>query len=256
MTCIKKNEAVTQPAKIPFARLGVILFLGAAACSPAPVATGIDDPNEAANRRMHEFNLGFDKAFFGPASNAYGTAIPEPVRDRVHDFAANTSLPSLIVNDLLQGAIEDAAHNSVRFLFNITIGLGGLFDPASGIGLEERSTDFGETLHVWGIPEGKYVVLPFFGPSNQRDATGTLVDFFTNPLSYHLPTPEGYYPSAAGIVARFGDRYTYGATVDDLLYESEDGYSTTRLFYLDNRRFNLSGESLDELYDIYEEAYE
>ena len=239
-----------------FALIGAGI-LALSACTPAPSATGISDPQEAANRRMHDLNTRFDQAFFGPASNAYGTGVPQPVRDRVSDFAANTSLPSLIVNDLLQGKIEDAAHNTVRFLFNATIGLAGLFDPASGIGLEERSTDFGETLHVWGVAEGDYVVMPFFGPSNERDAVGTVVDFFTNPLSYKLPTPESYFPTSAGVIARFGDRYTYATTVDDILYNSEDGYSTARLFYLDNRRYTLGGEDVaDELYDIYEEAYE
>ncbi|HGG06747.1 MAG TPA: VacJ family lipoprotein [Aliiroseovarius sp.] len=227
------------------------------ACTPAPRATGISDPYEQANRRIHQGNLVFDRVFFGPVSEAYGEGLPEPVRNRIEDFAANTSLPSLVVNDLLQGKIEDAAHNSVRFLFNATIGLLGLFDPASGIGLEERSTDFGETLHVWGVPEGDYVVMPFFGPSNERDAVGIVVDFFTNPLSYALKTPESYLPTGAGIVARFGERYTYASTVEDILYTSEDGYVTARLFYLDNRRYILSGdEATDELYDIYEEAYD
>ena len=231
--------------------------LALSACTPAPTASGIMDPEEAANRRMHDLNTKFDQVFFGPASNAYGEGVPAPVRARVSDFAANTSLPSLIVNGLLQGKIEDAAHNTVRLLFNTTIGLAGLFDPATGVGIEERSTDFGETLHVWGVAEGDYVVMPFFGPSTERDAVGTVVDFFTNPLSYHLQSPESYVPTSAGIVARFGDRYTYGSTVDDILYNSEDGYATARLFYLDNRRYTLSGdEATDDLYDIYEEAYD
>ncbi len=95
----------------------------------------------------------------------------------------------MIVNNLLQGRLENAAHNSVRLLFNSTIGLGGLFDIATDIGLEERSTDFGATLHVWGAEEGAYVVLPLLGPSTERDALGTIVDFFTNPLTYALNPP-------------------------------------------------------------------
>lgn len=247
---------MTQSARKHTTRIAILFFLAVSACSPGPRATGIHDPNEVTNRRIHEFNLRFDKAFFGPAANTYGTSIPEPVRNRIQDFAGNTALPSVIVNGLLQGDIENAGHNIVRLLFNVTLGLGGLFDPASDIGLEERSTDFGETLHVWGAEEGPYVVLPLFGPSTERDAIGTVVDFFTNPLSYTLVAPQSYFPSGARFVARFGDRYDYGSTVDELLYDSVDGYMTTRLFYLDHRRFNLSGEDLDELYDIYEEAYE
>lgn len=245
----------------PFANITPLLLLLslllAASCSPAPRAEGITDPHEAANRRMHEINVGFDRAFFGPAAQAYGEGVPDLIRDRVQDFSDNTSLPSIIVNGLLQGEIEDAAHNAVRFLFNTTIGLAGLFDPASGIGLGERSTDFGETLHVWGVPEGDYVVMPFFGPSNDRDAVGIVVDFFTNPLSHVLVATESSVVTASGIVARFGDRYTFGDTIDQILHESEDGYATARLLFLENRRFNLSeGDISDELFDIYEEAYE
>ncbi len=226
------------------------------ACSQVPQPEGINDPHEALNRRVHAFNKAFDQSFFRPASEAYGSGVPRPVRARIQDFAANTSLPSLIVNDMLQGRIEDAAHNTVRLLFNTTIGLGGLFDVATGIGLEERTTDFGETLHVWGAEEGPYVVMPFFGPSTERDALGTVVDFFTNPLSYALQPPQSYVPTAASIVARFGDRYTYSSTIDDLMYNSEDPYATMRLYYLDSRRYELSGgESGDDLYDLYDEAY-
>ena len=237
------------------AALGVAL--GVVACTPAPRAAGISDPHEALNRKVHDFNVKFDQQFFGPASEAYGEGVPGPVRARVRDFAANTTLPSVIVNDLLQGRIEDAGHNAVRFLFNTTIGLAGLFDVATGIGLEERPTDFGETLHVWGAEEGNYVVLPVFGPSTERDAVGIAVDFFTNPLSYVLEPPEKHLPTAANLLNRFDGRYEYAATVEDILYNSQDSYVTARMFYLDNRRFQLSGDETNrEIYDIYDEAYE
>ncbi|MCP5036892.1 MAG: VacJ family lipoprotein [Rhodobacteraceae bacterium] len=248
---------VKRSNQSPALHLAMLVLLAVAACSPAPQATGISDPNEAANRRMHAFNLRLDQALFSAASDEDETKSPSLLLTRVTDFASNTALPSLIVNDLLQGNIEDAAHNSVRLLFNTTIGLAGLFDPATGVGLEQRSTDFGETLHVWGVAEGDYVVLPFYGPSTQRDAVGIAVDFFTNPLSYTLPNPESYLPAVAKVVAPLGGRVAYASTVNDILYGSEDGYLTARLFYLDNRRYNLSGgESSDELYDIYEEAYD
>jgi len=221
------------------------------------MAQGISDPHEVANRRTQQANAKFDQVFFGPVSNAYGSGLPESLRNRVSDFSANTGLPSLIVNDLLQGKIEDAAHNTVRLLFNATIGLAGLFDPATDIGLEERSTDFGETLHVWGFSEGDYVVLPFFGPSNERDMFGVLVDFFTNPLSYTLPRPQSFIPTGANLISRFGDRYTYADTFDMVLYEGEDPYATARLYYLDSRRYDLGEDATnEELYDIYEEAYD
>jgi len=248
---------MTRPYRRSFPGIAMIALLAVTACTPAPTARGISDPHEVANRRTHQANLNFDKAVFGPVSSAYGTTIPEPVRDRVSDFSANTSLPGIVVNQFLQGKIENAVHNTVRFLFNTTLGLGGLFDIANDIGLEERDTDFGETLHVWGFAEGDYVVLPFFGPSTERDAFGTAVDFFINPLSYVLDAPESYVPTGAKIMTRFGDRYTYGDTFDALLYESADGYLTAQLYYLDNRRYDL-GEGVpdEDLYDLYEESYE
>ena len=248
------------------------MLLALGACASAPVPQGINDPYEAANRQMHDFNTRLDAALFGGGGDGQTdsqtdsqtdvqatTPAPAktPLRDRIGDFAANTALPSIIVNDLLQGRIEDAAHNSVRLLFNTTIGLGGLFDVATGIGLEERSTDFGATLHAWGAEEGAYVVLPFIGPSTERDALGIAVDFFTNPLTWVLAPPARYWPPLANPVKWATSRLEYGATVDDLLNNSEDSYATLRLFYLDSRRYELSGgESGDDLYDIYEEAYE
>ncbi len=252
-----KNYEVMKIPRL-FRIVPVLLALALlSACAQPPQPVGINDPHEQFNRGVHEFNKAFDSAVFGPAANAYGDGVPEPVRARVQDFASNTSLPSLIVNQILQGRLDDAGHNFARLLLNTTLGIGGLFDLATDVGLEERSTDFGETLHVWGVKEGNYVVMPFFGPSTSRDAVGTVVDFFTNPLSYALPAPERYVPTAASIVSRFGDRYTYASTIDDLMYNSEDPYTTMRLFYLDARRYELSGgESGDDLYDIYEEAYE
>ncbi len=261
-----KNSAVpTIPPTIPptlSARLRVLLALPVlavvSACAPAPVAEGISDPNEAANRRIFAFNTRVDqKLFAGAARREDASPRPAPLRRRVRDFAANTALPSVIVNGLLQGRAEDAVHNTVRLLFNTTIGLGGLFDIATGIGLEERSTDFGETLHVWGVAEGDYVMLPLIGPSTERDALGIAVDFFTNPLTYALAPPARYWPPLAGPVTWASDRLSYGSSIEDLLSNSEDPYATVRLFYLDSRRYDLSGgESGDDLYDIYEEAYE
>ncbi len=242
----------------PFRRLLPIVALAAlAACAKAPAPSGQADPHEVANRRTHEANLRFDRAFFAPTSNAYGTILPQPVRQGVSQFSSNISLPGTMVNQLLQGEVEDAVHNAVRFLFNTTLGVAGIFDIATDIGLEERDTDFGETLHVWGFAEGDYVVLPFFGPSTERDAFGTAVDFFINPLSYVIPKPEGYLSPASEVISRFGDRYDYGDTFDALLYESADGYATARLFYLDSRRYDLGVEvEDDDLYDLYEEVYE
>lgn len=232
-------------------------LVGVAACAQAPAPSGDADPLEASNRQMFQVNLALDRTLVGPASNAYGEGIPDGVRNSVSSFSENAGLPGLVVNKILQGQLEDAAHNAVRFLFNSTVGLLGLFDVATDIGLEERDTDFGETMHRWGFSEGRYVVLPFFGPSTERDAVGIAVDFVINPLSYVIPSPESRVLPVAKVVSKVGDRYDYDATVEAILYEGEDPYATTRLFYLDSRRYDLGvtvGD--DELYDLYEEAYE
>lgn len=239
--------------------LGVAVMAGLAACSPAPVATGISDPNEAQNRRIFEQNLQLDRAVFGSAGqDAAAASGDNAALERVADFAANVSLPSSVVNDLLQGNIEDAVHNTWRFAFNTTLGLGGLFDVATGMGLEERRADFGQTLHVWGVPEGDFVMLPVLGPSTNRDTAGMFVDLFTNPLTYLLPGDYAYLPLGARIAGLFSSRITYGSALDDLIYGAADPYATARLYYLDNRRHQLGGPDAtdQDLYDIYEEAYD
>jgi len=239
-------------------RMAVLaLALVLAGCAQAPTPQGVLDPNERGNRRTFAFNQKLDRAVLAPASTAYGEGLPPGVRRGVGNFSDNASLPGTVVNKVLQGELEDAVHNAIRFGFNSTFGLLGIFDVATGIGLEERGTDFGETLHRWGFAEGRYVVLPVFGPSTERDAAGIAVDFVLNPLSYVVPSPENNVFPVTKVVSRLGDRYDFGTTVDAVLHEGEDPYSSARLLYLDARRYDLGVEvAEDDLYDLYEEAYE
>lgn len=207
------------------------------------------DPFEDRNRNNHDVNLALDKAFVRPAGNGYVTVIPPPVRKGISNFSSNLSLPGMVVNNLLQGRIGEAGQNTLRFTLNTTLGIGGVFDPSTELKLLEAETDFGETLHVWGVPEGAYVELPVIGPSTERDAVGKVVDLFTNPLSYRLPSPEKYYGTGAAVAARLGDRGEYSDTVDSLLYDSADSYAQARLLYLQNRRFEL-GEEVPESAEI------
>jgi phospholipid-binding lipoprotein MlaA len=131
---------------------------------------------------------------------------------------------------------------------NATLGLGGILDVASDLGLAEDSSDFGETLHVWGLPEGAYLELPLFGPSTERDAVGDVVDLFTNPLDYVLPPRPRQAKTAVRIVAKVGERGEFSDTVDSILYDSADSYAQLRLIYLQNRRFDL-GDASDSTID-------
>lgn len=234
--------------------LAASLAAGLAGCGPAPIESGINDPFEAHNRQVHSLNKRVDRALLGPGSQAYGTAVPEPVRQGVQNVASNLDMPRMVVNDILQGRVEDAVANSFRFAVNSTFGLAGLLDPATDMGLNARDTDFGETLHVWGLREGRYLELPLLGPSTERDAAGKVADFALNPLRYAAPTAERNAITGLSVFSRFGDRYRFSGTVESILYESADSYAQARVLYLQNRRFQLGGtEGTGN--DIYADPY-
>jgi phospholipid-binding lipoprotein MlaA len=234
--------------------IGALAVLGACAQKPAP--TGFTDPLEANNREIHDFNRSIDKTILRPISGAFRSGPPGPVMEGVSNFARNLDTPGAVVNNLLQGRPGLAVENTLRFALNSTVGLAGLFDPASALGLEGKTTDFGETLHVWGAGEGNYVELPFLGPSTERDMVGKIVDLGLNPLRYLIPSPENNIVTAAQVVSSLGDRARYSETVDSVLYDSADSYAQARLLYLQNRRFQLGQTAGDAGDDAFEDPYE
>ena len=225
------------------------------ACSTPDEPVSIYDPYEGTNRKIHKFNLGLDQVVVRPTSNAYGFLLPQPVRTGVSNFANYVDTPRFIANDLAQGNVSDAGHNFARFIMNTVFGL-GVLDPASDAGLESRRTGFGETLHVWGAQEGAYIELPVFGPSNERDAVGTVVDFVSNPISGVLDGDADLIPPSSNVLDRLGARYEFRGSIDALLYESADSYAQARNLFLQNRRFELGtqNEADDDVFgDIYGE---
>jgi phospholipid-binding lipoprotein MlaA len=236
--------------------LAGILALSACATPPAP--SGINDPNESFNRKVHSFNIALDKSLIRPASSAYGAILPTPIERGVSNFANNLDVPGDMANNLLQGKPQFALQNALRFALNTTAGIGGLFDFSTAIGLPGVETDFGETLHVWGVGEGKYVELPGFGPSTERDAVGIAVDLATNPARAVIPELSSTVSTAAQIGSKLGDRDRFSGTVDSLLYESADSYAQLRLLYLQKRRYELGqtdAESDATFVDPYEDPY-
>lgn len=223
--------------------LSVLILTTLTACSApkgyVPGPDGINDPFEKQNRGVHAFNRVLDRNLVRPAGRGYSALVPDEIEDSVGLFADNLDRPARVVNATLQGDLRGAGLSTARFLINSVLGIGGLFDVASDFGIEPHRTDFGETLHVWGAGEGAYIELPFFGPSNQRDAIGLAVDLFSNPLRYTLDAPEENYGTVATIVSRIGDRGRFSDTIDSILYESADSYAQARLIYLQNRRFEL-----------------
>lgn len=232
-----------------------------AACGPAPMASGVNDPNEARNREIHNFNRGLDRALLRPAATTYSSILPEPVEQGVSNFASNLDAPGDVVNNVLQLRLGRAAENTLRFAVNSTVGIGGLFDPATALGIAGDPTDFGETLHVWGVPEGQYSEVPLLGPTTDRDLVGVIVDVVANPVRLALPEPESYYATGTKVASGLSRRARYADTVDSVLYESADSYAQTRLLYLQNRRFELGGaageadEGFEDPYSDFEDPY-
>lgn len=234
-----------------------LIALVLAGCAPAPKGGGINDPYEAQNRAIHRFNVSLDKHLLRPGSSFYGKIIPSPVRQGVSNFASNLSVPSTILNDFLQGDVADGGHNIFRFVVNTLVGVGGLFDPATALGIDSKPNDFGHTLHVWGVREGAYLEIPALGPSTQRDLAGTVVDFALNPLRLALNGQDRSIATGAQILSKLGKRYRFSGTVDSILYGSADSYTQERLMYLQNRHYDLGikPKSDQAFTDPYEDPY-
>src|SRR6478735_1684727 len=165
---------------------GLVLAAGLAGCTTGPAspeALAANDPFEQANRAALKRNAVVDKYFVLPAVELYFLAVSEPGRRGVHNFLGNLSLPTIFVNDMLQGELSNAGHSAWRLVINSTVGLGGFLDPAAKIGLPPHGEDFGQTLAVWGVDEGPYLVLPIIGPSNPRDAAGFATDILIDPTN-------------------------------------------------------------------------
>jgi len=150
----------------------------------AATSNSENDPFENFNRGVWRFNEKLDSVALKPLARGYTKAVPRPVRNRVTSFFSNLSEPKTIVNSLLQGKIGLAYQDAWRFLINTTVGVVGLFDVAGRAGLVKHSEDFGQTLAVWGVKDGPYLVLPLFGPSNVRDGFGRIPDSYLDPIDY------------------------------------------------------------------------
>ena len=248
-----------RPFGLVAATFALVLAVGLGACSaPGPGHPPGEpfDPYEKLNRQVHEFNKNVDRAFLRPVSRGYSAFMPDDIETAIKRFAVNLSIPQAVVNNILQGNMKGATEDTYRFVVNTTIGLGGFFDPASELGMPEATdSDFGKTLHVWGVREGAYIESPFFGPSTERAATGKIVDIFTNPLRYAVDTPDRYWGSVVDASAGLSRRGRFSETIDSVLYDSADSYAQARSLYLQNRRFKLGGRGEETYLDPYDDPY-
>ena len=229
-------------SKVVFLAVVASVLAGCSVPGPAGTPDGIHDPYEEQNRRVHAFNQKVDKALFSGDGPGYSDTVPMFAQERISTFADTVSLPQTVVNQLLQGRLLRATSNTMRFTLNATIGFGGMFDVANEWGLPPDETDFGETLAVWGVPEGAYQELPLFGPSTERDTAGAVVDLFTDPLKYVVPTPERYIGTVARGLDTIGERSRFDSVISSI-YDSADSYAQLRLMYLQNRRHELGEDA-------------
>jgi phospholipid-binding lipoprotein MlaA len=196
----------------------------------ATVTAENPDPYENFNRQMFAFNEGLDRAVIEPVAYGYRAVTNEPVREGVGNFASNLGEPLTFVNHLLQGKLPDAGTTIGRFVVNTTVGIAGVFDPASSMGMLRTNEDFGQTLGVWGVDSGPFIVLPFLGPTTTRDIVGKGGDAALNPLNY--PQFENDDAIRLGILALGGINAREGAieTIDELRAQV-DPYTTLRRLY-------------------------
>ena len=159
-------------------------ILAGCASTPAIQSDDARDPYEGMNRNFYNFNDSIDRNFFEPVARGYVKITPDPIRAGVTKFFGNVSYINIIANDLLQGKVGQLAKDTGRFVVNSTVGIGGLFDPATSFGMPEHDEDLGQTFGTWGMGEGAYLVLPLMGPNSFRDLPNSASSILLNPLTY------------------------------------------------------------------------
>lgn len=221
------------------------LWLGA--CSTTGGNLAANDPYEATNRQIFDFDIKLDRHLLKPAATFYAHAVPEPARDGIHNFLTNLNSPVIFANDVLQGETKRGAQTFGRFVVNSTLGVGGLFDFASGhnINIPYHTEDFGQTLAVWGVGEGPYLVLPLVGPDPPRDAAGQVVDVFLDPTTYIAYNYHLYWSMARGTFSILDARSRNASALSSIERGSVDYYASVRSLYRQNRENEIHNGKAD-----------
>jgi len=202
-------------------------------------ALNVYDPLESWNRRVYHFNYRFDQWVFLPVVDGYRYVTPNFVRTGVSNFFNNLGDVPNLMNSLLQFKGKRSMETTARLLLNTTIGIAGLWDPATAMGLPRQSEDFGQTLGFYGVPAGAYFVLPIFGPSNLRDTTGLLVDYSAESAINFLNVSEvsSNHPELLllrGIDKRYQTSFRYGQLNSPFEYEK------VRYVYTESRKLQIA----------------
>jgi len=230
---------LARGAVLAFLACGLLL----AGCATHPAAKRDPrDPWEPLNRKLWAFDMVLVHKIALPVGHTYQRVTPRVVRTGIGHFMDNLLYPIVFVNDLLQGKLKPFFADMGRFVMNSTLGIGGLLDPASRVGLPKNDNDFGITLGTWGAGPGPYLVLPFLGPSDVRDASGRVPDYFLSP-TYYIDT-TWIWLTIDGLYLLDVDSRTLIPAYD--LLESQhpfDEYAFARNAYLQQREFRIHGQS-------------
>ena len=226
--------------RLAFLAAGALLFQGCATPPTDPDALAAyeeaNDPLEPMNREIFAFNKAADTYLIKPLAQGYVYIVPADGRKSVRNFLNNLRSPVVFANDLLQLELERAGTTLGRAVFNTTIGIGGLFDVASALGMPYHDEDFGQTLAVWGLGEGPYLVLPILGPSNPRDTVGMVADGFMDPLNWYLDNVDlGYLTYVRAVIDGIDRRASVLDALDEIERTSLDFYATIRSLYRQRR---------------------
>lgn len=214
-----------------------VLIVGCSSSSYDDSATpGMTDPFEEANRAIFDFNIFFDDIVFDPLIDTYQYIVPGPARQGVTNALSNLQSPVHFANQVLQGDTEGAGRVLLRAVVNTFVGFGGVLDVAEYEGYEGEPEDFGQTLAVWGLDHGPYVIMPFLGPASFRDGAGYFVDSFMDPLRWYLFNidEEHLYYTRTGVQI-LDLRSNLQDTLAELEASSIDYYASVRSSYYQAR---------------------
>lgn len=236
----KKSKKTALYARISLIALSSLVVSSCASMKDNEIhESGITiyDPMEEQNRQVMAFNMAVDKAIINPVVVGYRTITPRPARSGIRNFLRNLRSPITLANQLLQGDLGGARDVLLRVAINSSVGVGGLFDVAGYEGIEYEPEDFGQTLAVWGVDHGPYMVVPFIGPSSMRDYGGYFVDTIADPLRWNLFNTNQELLYSGKYMADYLDlRESLKDTLDDLESNSIDYYAAIRSIYYQHRQ--------------------
>lgn len=201
-----------------------------------------NDPLEDLNRSIFGFNQTVDEVVLVPVAKGYRAAVPPPMRASVHDFLQNLNGPVIFANDVLQVQPRLAAQTLGRLAINSTVGVGGMFDVASRVGIPQHANDMGITLATYGIAEGPYIVAPVLGPTNPRDIAGQIGDSFIDPADQVAGWKHWYASLARTVVSGIDVRSRNIEALADIEKTSIDFYATIRSLYRQRRAAEIRHE--------------